>query len=494
MKSSRLLLPRIEYILLMALFWGIAANGPRILNFDGDLPRHLLLGRLIRETKSVPLTDTFSFRTEGFPSIPHEWLSQVLFSAANDLLGLNGVVLLTALIVAATWGIVFQQARCRTDNLFATVTITTLAIAAGMIHVLPRPHLFTYLLTVVWITTLERVAMRKPNFWWLLPILMLLWVNLHGMFVLGIILWAIHFAGNLLDHSSREWFAKPSTKSMMVGGGLALIATFVSPSGPGIWKTIISLGGNSYITSRIPEYQSADFHMPETWFFILLLLVTVAALGRSAHRHSWTDILSTVAFLGLALYTSRMIPLFSIVIAPIATGAIGNWLEQEYPSSRFVETGRSLSKINFSSNGSVWLVIFLIAMVVILQSGRTIDPQGKGNTFDEVFFPVQAVDWLNQNPQQGRMFNEFDWGGYLLLKLSPRQPIFMDGHTHIYGEALTREYERIISLGDGWQDILDWYQIQWVIVRTGSTVARGLQGNNWKVLYQDETSIILRRP
>lgn len=494
MKFVRFLIPRIEYILFAAVFWGIAASGPKILNFDGDLPRHLLLGRLIRETRSVSLTDTFSFRTEGFPSIPHEWLSQVVLSVANDLLGLSGVVLLTALIVTATWFVVFHEANRRANHLFASLIVTALGIAAGMIHVLPRPHLFTYLLTAIWLVTLDRILTDKPKYWWLLPVLMLIWVNLHGMFVLGIILWGIHLAGDLLENPSREWLGKASTKSMLAGGGLALAVTFLSPSGPKIWETIASLGSNAYITSRIPEYQSADFHVPETWPFILLLLVMITAFARGDRSLPWTQILLAVSFTGIALYTSRMIPLFAIVVVPMTAGAIGDWLRREFPTSRFAAIEKNISTINSSSNGFVWMIVLLIAVAMLFKSGQAIDPEGKGSTFDEEFFPVQAVDWLNQNPQQGHMFNEFDWGGYLLLKLSPLQQIFMDGHTHIYGEALTREYETVISLGEGWREILDRYQVMWAITRKGSPVARGLKQDNWEVIYQDETSIILRRP
>src|SRR6266496_2559801 len=116
MQRIRFFIPRMEYVLLAVLFWGICAMGPKLLNFDGDLPRHLLVGRLIRETKSILLTDIFSFRTVGFPSFPHEWLSQVIFSIANDLLGLSGIVLLTALIVTATWAIVYGEAKRRANN------------------------------------------------------------------------------------------------------------------------------------------------------------------------------------------------------------------------------------------------------------------------------------------------------------------------------------------------------------------------------------------
>ena len=233
MKLIRFLFPRLEYILLMALFWSIAANGPRLLNFDGDLPRHLLVGKLIRETRSVPLTDTFSFRTIGFPSIPHEWLSQVIFSISNDLLGLNGVVILTALIVTASWLLVFREAARRTSHVFASFFVTALGIAASMIHVLPRPHLFTYLMVALWIVVLERIRSNTKNSWWWLPVLMVVWVNLHGMFVLGVILWSIYLAGSFFENPSRDWFSLPVTRSMLFAGLLSLVVTLLSPQAHG---------------------------------------------------------------------------------------------------------------------------------------------------------------------------------------------------------------------------------------------------------------------
>lgn len=92
------------------------------------------------------------------------------------------------------------------------------------------------------------------------------------------------------------------------------------------------------------------------------------------------------------------------------------------------------------------------------------------------------------------MFNEFDWGGYLLLRLYPGQQIFMDGHTHIYGEDLTREYERVISLAPGWEEILAKYDVTWVIVRRNSPLVNALsQSDDWTVSYQDDTAVILTR-
>src|SRR4026208_260242 len=145
MKLFRFFMPRIEYILLAAIFWGIAASGPKILNFDGDLPRHLLTGRLILESGEVPHFDLFSYRTVNKPGIPHEWLAQVIFFVSYDLLGLSGVVLLTAIIITVTWLLVYKHTFTHSGSLLSAILFTSLATGASLIHVLPRPHLFTYL-------------------------------------------------------------------------------------------------------------------------------------------------------------------------------------------------------------------------------------------------------------------------------------------------------------------------------------------------------------
>jgi hypothetical protein len=494
MKLLRFFLPRIEYILLIAIFWGIVASGPRILNFDGDLPRHILTGNLILQTRQVSTTDIFSFRTTGHPSFPHEWLLQVLFATVCNGLGLDGIVLLVGLVIMLTWGIVYRQAIRKSRSFFSALILTALAVGASQIHVLPRPHIFTYLLTAIWITLLESIDDNKTRRWWLLPIVMLLWVNLHGMFALGMIILGIYLAGDFFDRPSRAWFTSQKAKSLLLGGGLSLLATFFSPSGPKIWGAIASLGSNAYIISKIPEYQSANFHLPETWPFIILLLLTMIGFARSTERISWIYILLAVSFAGMALYTSRMLPLFAIVVTPITAQVIANWIRKEYPQSRLLAMEENISKTNSTANGLLWIFAIIVIAAMLPVSGRTMDPEGRGNVFDERFFPVDAVSWLQAHPQNRHMFNEFDWGGYLLLKLWPSQQIFMDGHTHIYGETLTREYEQVITLGTGWQEILEKYDVNWVIMRKNAPLVKALSTlENWEIAYEDSTAIILVR-
>jgi len=449
-------MPRMEYILLAAIFWGIAASGPKILNFDGDLPRHLLTGGLILESGHIPQFDLFSYRTVNKPGIPHEWLAQVIFFISYNFLGLSGVVLLTAVVITATWLLVYKQTFLHSGSLFSAILFTSLAIGASLIHVLPRPHLFTYLLTAFWVIVVERIRNGQARIWWLLPLLMLLWVNLHGMFVLGIIILGIYFIGGMLDDSPLIWLTSSIGRSMLAAGIFVLFATLFSPSGIKIWETIFALGSNTYITARIPEYQSANFHEPETWPFVLILLLLIISLARNVTKTPWPHVLLVAAFTGIALYTSRMMPLFAIVTAPIAAKALADWIRQEYPESRYLAMEKNIARINASSNGFIWIPIVAIMVAVLFQSGKTIDPQSRGNVFDDRFFPVQATAWLKSQ--------------------------------------LTREYEQVVTLSRGWENILTKYKVEWVIMRSNAPLIDALASSgNWSITYQDNTATILIR-
>jgi hypothetical protein len=108
-------------------------------------------------------------------------------------------------------------------------------------------------------------------------------------------------------------------------------------------------------------------------------------------------------------------------------------------------------------------------------------------------FPVQAVDWLESNPQSGNMFNSFGWGGYLIYRLWPEYKVFMDGQL-FYGEALTRQHQQVLNADPGWEDVIAQYDIQWMLVPADEPISRLLQLEpGWNLLYQDETATIFRK-
>jgi hypothetical protein len=132
--------------------------------------------------------------------------------------------------------------------------------------------------------------------------------------------------------------------------------------------------------------------------------------------------------------------------------------------------------------------------VLALAGGVPLTPVAGGNAFSPRVFPVQAVDWLEAHPPAGRGFNYFPWGGYVLYRLWPDVRVFIDGQTDFYGEALTREYEQVITLSDGWQAVLEKYDVAWVLIPPDSGLARALHsGGAWSEVYADPTAVILER-
>jgi hypothetical protein len=136
-------------------------------------------------------------------------------------------------------------------------------------------------------------------------------------------------------------------------------------------------------------------------------------------------------------------------------------------------------------------VIAISLAALAFANGIRIDLSGQGNRFDPGVFPVAAVDWLESQSPPENGFNHFPWGGYLLYRLWPEGRVFIDGQTDFYGEALVREYEQVIGLGEGWREVLRRYDIGWALVPPGSAFAQALTKEpGWLQVYRDGTAAI----
>ncbi len=107
---------------------------------------------------------------------------------------------------------------------------------------------------------------------------------------------------------------------------------------------------------------------------------------------------------------------------------------------------------------------------------------------------MRAVDWIESHPQDGNMFNDFNWGGYILYRLWPSQKVFIDSQSDFYGETFLREYEQIISAQGNWQGDLSGDDVQWAILPSQSPLAEALsRDSQWRVDYHDSLTTILSR-
>src|SRR4051812_18635637 len=167
---------------------------------DAGIGWHIRTGQQILSTHAIPRVDPFSSQLHQ-PWIAWEWLYDVLVGRLELSAGLNGVVWLTAVVIATVFAAMFRLLLSRGTNILVALVLSLLAMAASMIHFLARPHVLSWLFALVWFWILdatESSGARCPR-WriWLLPLLMLIWVNVHGGFLLGFILLAIFWLGSL---------------------------------------------------------------------------------------------------------------------------------------------------------------------------------------------------------------------------------------------------------------------------------------------------------
>lgn len=486
------LLPRIQDVLFISLFVVVLMRGSYLFNGDGDLGRHITLGNYILQ-HGIPYTDIFSHTMAGRYLVSHEWLAQILFGTFHRLMGLSGAVLLTAIIISITFTLVYREILRRNIHYLLALIITGIAAFTSLLHWLARPHIFTFLFTALWTYSLQKTVDAKSRNIWIFPLLMLVWANIHGAFISGFVILAAYFAGWLWEYLSKETDAEVG-KILFWIGLTSFAITFLNPYGWHLWDTSVGYFGNKFLVDNTIEYKSPDFHGLSAWPFMFMIALGFVAstIGRKLRAH---EAFLWAGWCALGLYSARNIPLFAIISAPYLAFMLQPIFEK-FPFSARVEQTIRTTEGQIHGNPIVLPLLTVMLTVVSIRQVVIIDTAGLGYRYDPKRFPVQAVDWLQENPQEGNPFNHFIWGGYLLYRLWPEQTVFIDGQTDFYGEDLTLEYVQVETLDENWKSVLTKYDVRWAIIKSDEDrLIEALENElGWKILYKDDTAVILRRP
>jgi hypothetical protein len=485
---SRYLLPRLQDFVFIIVFVGALLTGPRMLNTDGDLGRHLTVGNYILDRHHIPTTNLFSFTKPNQPRPPYEWLAQVLFSISYRLLNLDGVVLLTAFVISAVFLIVYFDSAERSSLPMLALILTLWAATASSLDWLTRPHIFSFLFLAIWIRWLEKLRNTGKIALWFFPVLMLVWANTHGGFISGILAWIAYLGGWLWD-SLRKSADMNHGKKLMIIGSSSLIASILTPD---LWRNWQGVFNNNsiYILSHTTETMPVNFAIPGTFPFAVLLALSLGLLLWGRKQIPMSHIFLLLGFAVISLLMVRNIPFFAITATPILTGYIGK-------SSDRISLWRNLEErviaINKRLGGYLWPILIPLSIIGIF-SIYQFETHNSFNQFSTQVFPVRAVNWIENHPLKGNMFNEFNWGGYILYRLWPGQRVFIDSQSDFYGEVLTRQYSEILN-GDGnWDGELRQYDISWIIVSPQTGLARATSANlNWQLAYRDPITVIYVR-
>jgi hypothetical protein len=459
-------------------------RGFALVNSDGDLGRHLRVGEYILRSQSIPHTDLFSHTMLGQPFVPYEWLSEAAFALVFRVAGLPGVSVFCALMMATALTLVFlYMIRAGTDTLLSLIA-TLLAIMLTGIHWLARPHLFTILFAVLLVWLLQR-ADRKALIW--SSVLFAFWANLHGGFTYGLILICLYLAGDVIG---AQW---TRARQHLIMLACSIAATIVNPAGIRLHQHVFGYLRNSYLVDHTLEYLSPNFHRPELQTFLFVLMVVLVVLAMSRQRVTPVTLLVLIVNTAFALYSARNIPLFAVTVIPLL--AIHFDAEWRGYGSALLQRMRAAFELGQTrGNTAAWVGIFTIALIgLALNHGQLLGVPITQTSFSAEKFPVAAVQRGRTAQLQGRILNQFTWGGYL-LHAWPEQKVFIDGQTDFYGADLTKTYQDIVQLNPGWRGLLDKWKIDLVVMPANSKLAAEIVANGrWELWYRDQTAVIIVR-
>jgi len=464
---------------------------------DAGIGWHIRTGQLILQTHAVPRVDPFSSTMGGRPWFAWEWLYDLVVGELEATAGLAGVVWFSTVVIAAAFAGVLHWLIRRGVNLFTALILVLLAFSASMIHLLGRPHVVSWLFTVAWFAILnrrERDGMRGRRWLWVLPLLLLVWVNVHGGFLVGFALLFLFWLGALWDYARasadriEDVLGKIEARRRVLGltwvGLLTAVASLINPYGWKLHAHIASYLSNRYLMDHIQEFQSPDFHGVAQRCFVLLVLITLATLALRGRSVGMSRFLVVLFAVYAGLYASRNLPVSSLLLVMAIGPEIGR--------SSGAGFSHRMAALQLQLRGHLWpAAAIVLTLVLAAQGGQDGLQSAIHADFDATRMPVKAVDYLEKQALTAPVLTPDSWGGYVIYRRYPRQRVVIDDRHDLYGEDFIRPYLKTMHGERGWPDFLFDHAVRCVLVPRDSALASLLrQTTAWKAVYEDDVAVV----
>ena len=450
---------------------------------DGDVYWHIAVGQWIFQNRTVPALDPFSHTMPGAAWTAHEWLSEVVLAAAHQWGGWTLVIAITSVAFAATIALLTRALLRHLEPIYALL-FAALAIAMTAGHVLARPHILALPFMMIWTIELVRAGDegRSPPLW--LPLIMMVWANLHGGFTLGIVM-AFAFALEALLAAWQTRRIRACVRSWGIFLLLTVAGSLLTPHGPqGILFTWQVLMESSYALSWIGEWLSPDFHslQPlEIWLLGGLALVMFQGLRLPPIR-----LVLVLGLLHLSLKHVRYIELLGLLVPLLVAAPFAEqWRRKQRATQQLEGVDRFFRSLAQPAGQWAALACLAIVLAVPIWSDRV-----RPIELPESAVPALAVKAAQQAGLKGPVLNSYNWGGYLIYS---GIPVAVDGRADMYGDAFLKEYVEGLTLKtpDSLQKLLDKYQIAWTLLEPESSAVRLLDHlPAWRRLYADKTAVV----
>jgi hypothetical protein len=495
---THLNLQRLLCLLVFIAVFTMAVRVPA----DSDTWWHLASGRYMVQEGHIPVTDPFSHTQSGMPWIDHGWLAQLLLYGIYALGGWAGLALSVAMLVTVAWWFVYRQ--CEGQPYVRAFAVVWGAIASSVIWA-ARPQVVSFALAAVVAFLLHRYKHHNGRLLPWLPLLVLVWANMHGGYAIAFILMLCYLVGEianrLLGHPEDRTLSWDQLVHLAIVTVLCFVAVGINPHTWQMWLYPFRTVGIGVLRDFIQEWQSPDFHQAWQQPFLALLLITLVVLGRASRRANFTDLALLVVWSGAALLAGRNMAIFAIVAVPIVAryGSIAlehqmqTWREVPWLRRWFAEASQPLASRRVLSAFN-WLLLLMVILAALIKVSLPLRPAAVEEAV-RAAMPVDAVAAIRTQQPPGPMFNSYNWGGYLIFTLWPDYPVFVDGRTDLYDDAFLRTYLDIYTAADDWQAALANYDVRLMIIERESVLAKVLRREPgiWAEIFHDDLASVFVR-
>jgi len=469
-------------ILVVGLFVLAARNVT-----DPDVWWHLRTGQLIIENHGLFHADPYSFTRAGQPWVDHEWLSQILIFSLYRVAGWAGLITGFAALTAFTFLLLFLRSPGRP---YVAGGMAALGAIAAVPSLGVRPQMFTLLLACVFLVILEQSYHRPKLLWWMLPT-MLLWVNLHAGYALGIILIAVFWLGDALDHifGNREPMqsAVRFRNLALVGLGCVVIVP-LNPYGIEMYRYPLATLHSRTMLSYIGEWSSPDFHQARYLAFLFMMLLTLLLPGVCPRRLCPREFLLLAVMMYAALRSVRHIPIYVLVAVPLISAMVQAALQEKGKAGWF-EQSKSLTPIKLTANAML-LGSFMIFTGLRVEHVIQHQPEAEAKEF-----PSAAVAFLAHARPSAPIMNHYNWGGYFIWKLYPEYKVYIDGRADVYGDSFMDEFASTYYVkGSSWRSPLQKWGLQTIVLPPDAPLVTALSDEpGWERVFSDRLAVVLTR-
>ena len=463
-----------------------------------DLGRHLKNGELFLTQGVIPNTNLYSYTASDLPFVNHHWGSGVLFYLIFILSGFSGLTVFFALISLITFLLFFHLAK-QYSNLFITILISLLTIPLITSRTEIRPEVFSYLFIAVFFWLLFNFNQGKINSRWLylLPLLELLWVNIHIYFPFGLLLIAVFFGEKVIQTVLLKTKTTNQLKTLVFIGLLSGGVTLLNPAGiEGVLYPLHVFDNYGY---RVLENQSITeldrliSYPPTPFFKSLLVLLSL----------SWIATLISFKFKNWLKEGYLSLLILTIFFSLLSWNAVRNFSLFAYFA--FVITSINLKNISFaklkidlSSAYFFYPMLLVAAFLFTLFLNPTYwerRPMGQLGTYPQT---EDAVNFFKQNNLKGPIFNNYDNGGLLILYLYPNEKVFVDNRPEAYPAGFFQNtYIKMQQDQKTWQEMNQKYNFNTIFFYRHDLTNWGqeflvsrIQDPEWAPIYVDPFAII----